>query len=141
MLELLAFITTPAPIPPGADNLSWLGPAVTAIGGVLVAMVGGASIVWRRRQDRKEVAIDRQADAEQAAQPKITDGWEEVRKARTEASQYYNLYRAFENLFYTAFGALRHLARTVRDAHPDQPLDKDVVDALAIVPPDTTDVK
>lgn len=122
-------------------DMSWLGPTVSAIGGVLIAMVGGISLVWRRRQDRKDAAIDRTADAEIAAQPKVTDGWEEVRQARLEASTYYNLYRTFENLFYTAFSALRHLARTIRDAHPEQKFDKDVVDALAIVPPDTTDAK
>ena len=81
------------------------------------------------------------ADAAIAAQPKITDGWEEVRKARLEATNYYNLYRTFENLFYTVFTALRHLARMVRSAHPDHEFDKDIVDALAVVPPGTAEAK
>ena len=112
-----------------------------AIGGVLVAAVGGVSLVWRRRQDRKDNLEDKVADAAIAAQPKITDGWEEVRKARLEATNYYNLYRTFENLFYTVFTALRHLARMVRSAHPDHEFDKDIVDALAVVPPGTAEAK
>lgn len=122
-------------------DLNWLSTIVTAAGGVIIAMVGGASLVWRRRQDRKDAIADKKTDAEIAVTPKVTDGWEEVRLARAEASQYYNLYRLFENLFYTAFSALRHLARRVHEAHPDQKFDKDIVDALAIVPPDTTDIK
>lgn len=139
MFHLFAIL----PVAPSADtvDLSWLGPAVTAIGTVMVATVGGISLVWRRRQDRKDAMQDKTVDAEIAAQPKITDGWEEVRKARLEASNYYNLYRVFENLYYTTQSALRQLARMVRTAHPQQELDQDVVDALAIVPPDTTSSK
>lgn len=129
-----------AAVDPQVVNLDWLGPAVTAIGGVLIAAIGGVSLVWRRRQDRKDQVEDRKADAVIAVQPKVTDGWEEVRKARAEATTYYNLYRAFENLYYIVADALRKLARSVRDAHPEEVFDKDVVDALALKPPET-DVK
>ena len=122
-------------------NLDWLGPAITSIGAFIVAAIGGISLVWRRRQDRQEEQADRITDAELASQPKVTDGWDEVRAARLEASNYYNLYRTFENLFYTVFSALRHVTRSVRDAHPEEELPKDVLDALAIVPPDATDMK
>lgn len=129
-----------AAVDPQVVNLDWLGPTVTAIGGVLIAAVGGISLVWRRRQDRKDQVEDKKADAVIAIQPKVTDGWEEVRKARAEATTYYNLYRAFENLYYIVADALRKLARSVRDAHPEEVFDKDVVDALALKPPET-DVK
>ena len=122
-------------------NLDWLGPTISAIGAFIVAVIGSISLIWRRRQDRQEALTDRVTDSELAAQPKVTDGWDEVRAARLEASNYYNLYRTFENLFYTVFSALRHVTRTVRDAHPDEELPKDVLDALAIVPPDATDMK
>lgn len=117
-------------------GLDWLGPVVTAGGGIVVAMVGGASLVWRRSQDRKDHTQDKHFDAEIATQPKITDGWEEVRRARAEATTYYNLYRAFEHLYYTVASALRKLVRKVRDHHPQEQFDKDVVDALALKPPE-----
>lgn len=129
-----------AAVDPQVVNLDWLGPTVTAIGGVLIAAVSGISLVWRRRQDRKDQVEDKKADAVIAIQPKVTDGWEEVRKARAEATTYYNLYRAFENLYYIVADALRKLARSVRDSHPEEVFDKDVVDALALKPPET-DVK
>ena len=119
----------------------WLGPLVSSIGAILVAGIGVASLLWRRRLDRKDLEQDRTIEAEIAGQPKVTDGWEEVRAARLEASTYYNLYRTFENLFYTVFSALRHLARSTRDEHPDQQFDQDVIDALAIIPPDTSEPK
>jgi len=129
-----------AAVDPQVVNLDWLGPTVTAIGGVLIAAVSGISLVWRRRQDRKDQVEDKKADAVIAIQPNVTDGWEEVRKARAEATTYYNLYRAFENLYYIVADALRKLARSVRDSHPEEVFDKDVVDALALKPPET-DVK
>ena len=99
-------------------------------------MVGGISLAWRRGQERKDSQADKVTDAEIAAQPKVTDGWEEVRLARLEASKYYNLYRVFENMFYVVSSALKHLARSTRVAHPDHQFDKVVVDALAVVPPE-----
>lgn len=118
-------------------NLDWIGPTVTAIGTVLVALVGGASLFWRRKQDAQIARQDKATDAVIAVQPTVTDGWEEVRQARMEASSYYNLYRAFENLFYSAFGALRFLARKVHDENPAEPFDQIVLDGLALIPPDT----
>lgn len=132
-------LLTPAPV--NAPDLSWLGPAIAAGGGAIVGIIGLVSVLLGRRQDRKNQHAASQDAAEIAVTPKITDGWEEVRQARQEASQYYLLYRTFENLFYTVFSALRHLVRSIRDAHPEQQFDQDVTDALAIVPPDTTDVK
>lgn len=132
---------TPSPISPitnAPTGLEWLGPAVSVIGGVMVALIGGISLIWRRRQDRKEAIADKQADTESAIRPKVTDGWEEVRAARLETSMYYNLYRTFENLFYTVFSALRHLARVTRDTNPETVFEKDITDALAVVPPETT---
>lgn len=113
-------------------NLDWLGPIATAIGAVLVSAVGGISLVWRRRQDRKESIEDKVLDA----QPSVTDGWKEVNIARTEATRYYRLYRLFEDMFYTVHAALRALARKVHEHHPDEPLHEDVVKALALRPPD-----
>lgn len=130
-----------APPLQGAPDMSWLGPVVTAASAVIVAAVSGVSLAWRRRQDHKDALEDKSVDAGIAAQPKITDGWEEVRKARLEATNYYNLYRVFENLFYTVFTALRRLARTVREEHPDQEFDQSIVDALAVVPPGATEAK
>jgi len=141
MFHLLYALLAPDDVVTNAPDMGWLGPVVTAIASVLVATIGGVSLAWRRRQDRRETLEDKAADAATAAQPKVTDGWEEVRRARQEASNYYNLYRAFENLYYIVLGALRHLARTVRLEHPDQKFDQDIVDALAAVPPDTTTVK
>ena len=128
-------------VPVQPVNLDWLGPTITSIGAFIVALIGGISLAWRRRQDRQDSQSDRVTDAELASQPKVTDGWDEVRAARLEASNYYNLYRTFENLFYTVFSALRHVTRSVRDAHPTEEFAKDVLDALAIVPPDATDMK
>ena len=121
---------------PKAD-LSWVGPTIGAIGSVIIAVVGGISLVWRRRQDREDAKEDKQTEAEIAVAPKVTDGWQEVRDARAEASTYYNFYRAFENLYFNAIGALRHLVRSIRAAHPEQEFDKDVLDALAATPPNT----
>ena len=124
----------------GLPNLDWLGPVVSGVSAVLVGIVGAASLVWRRRQDRRDASEDRSADAAIAVQPTVSDGWDEVRQARKEATSYYNLYRAFENLYYIAFGALRHLARKTRDAHPDVEFEADIIEALATTPPDTTNV-
>ena len=132
---LLSAIAEVDPATP--PDIGWLGPVATAGGGVIVAMIGGASIVWRRRQDRRDAVDDRHLDAEIAVQPRVTDGWEEVRKARAEATTYYNLYRAFEHLYYTCASALRKLARRVRDHHPEEEFDADIVAALALKPPET----
>lgn len=129
---------SPANVPP---DLSWLGPTIAAAGGSLVGLIALISVLLGKRADRKNAAAAAVEQKDIAVTPKITDGWEEVRKARSEATQYYNLYRAFENLFYTAISALRHLVRSIRDAHPEQQFDQEVKDALAIVPPDTSDVK
>jgi hypothetical protein len=118
-------------------DLTWLGVVVTAVGSLLVAVVGAISLVWRRRQDRKDQVEDKVTDAAIAVQPKVIDGWEEVRKARAEATRYYNLYRVFEELYYTVASAFRKLAKSVRDRHPDEEFDKDVVEALALKPPET----
>lgn len=137
---MLRFGSTPIPNPSigvMAPDLSWLGPTITAGGAVVVGGIALVSVLWSNRQKHIEVMTEKSADL----QPTITDGWDEVRKARAEATLYYNLYRTFEDLFYRVWGALRHLARDVRMSHPEQVLDPDVVDALAIVPPDTTDVK
>jgi hypothetical protein len=127
----------PSPINTNPPDLSWLGPTITAGGAVVVGLIALFSILWSNRQKHKDTMVEKATDQ----QPTITDGWDEVRKARAEATTYYNLYRTFEDLFYRVWGALRHLVRTTRDVHPDQKFDPDVVDALAIVPPDTTDVK
>lgn len=113
------------------QDLSYLGPLVAAIGAVLVALVSGLAVVWRQHQDRKDVVVDR--DLEKL--PTEVDGWTEVRAARAEATRYYNLYRVFEDLYYTVSSALRHLARLVHDNHPDEQFSKDVTDALAVKPP------
>lgn len=125
----------------GAPDLTWVGPVVTGIATVLVAVVSGFALVVRRRQDRKDALEDKQDDAERELQLKPIDGYEEVRKARAEATTYYNLYRAFEDLYYTVASALRHLARRVRDQHPEQEFEKDIVDALALKPPETSTKK
>jgi hypothetical protein len=146
-LDLFTFLTTatnipvPAPDIPAdsAPNLQYLGILVPAVGAFLIALTGLVSNVWRRRQDRKDALEDKNADANIAAQPKITDGWEEVRKARLEATLYYNLYRAFENIFYTVFGAFKHLVRDTRNAHPDHEFSKDILDALKVDIPDTSE--
>jgi hypothetical protein len=133
--------STPAPIvnPINANppDLNWLGPSILATGSILVALIGIVSLILGKRQDRKNKAAEQQGEAAIAVQPKITDGWEEVRTARAEATEYYKLYRTFENLFYVVFGALRHLARLFRTKNPDEPFDQDIVDALAVIPPDT----
>lgn len=136
ILSAIAAVDPVPYIPAAPPDLEWLGPVAGALGTVVVATIGAISIVWRRKQDRRDVQDDRLAgDA-----PKVTDGWDEVRAARLEASNYYNLYRTFENLFYTVFSALRHLAQKTREAHPDEVFAPDVLDALKTVPPDTTDI-
>lgn len=128
-----------ATVPMVADepNLDWLGPILATTGSVIVALIGAASIIWRRRQDRQEELADKDAESQRAVQPKVTDGWEEVRKARAEATTYYNLYRFFESAFYTTRNALRAVVQWVRVDRPDHVFEKDVVDALALKPPDT----
>jgi hypothetical protein len=116
----------------GTLNLDWLGPVVTTAGVVIVGAITGVSAIIRRRQDRQESLEDKIIDKE----PSEKDGWAEVREARAEATKYYKLYRAFEDMYYAVASALRHLARSVHDAHPEKALGKDVVDALAIKPPD-----
>lgn len=138
MFDLFLLTPTPTPVP---TDLSWLGPVIAVAGASVVAVISLVSLLLGKRADRRNAKAAAVDQAEIAVTPKITDGWEEVRQARMEASQYYNLYRTFENLFYTVFSALRHLVRSIRDAHPEQQFDQDVTDALAIVPPDTTDVK
>lgn len=120
---------------PSTPNLDWLGPTVTSVGAVIVATIGAVSILRRRRLDRQDKADD--VALEKA--PSETDGWAEVRAARAEASRYYRLYRVFEDLYYIAHSALRHLVRNVHDAHPDQTLGDDVVKALAARPPEDLD--
>lgn len=116
-------------------NFEWLGPTVTAIGAVIVAAIGGASVIWRRRQDARD-------KSEEQAAAKIhteKDGWEEIREAHSEATRYYKLYRTFEDLFYSVHSALRHLARTHHEAHPERELPQNVIDALSLRPPEDTD--
>ena len=137
MLHLLSNLPLTDPADSGGPDLSWLGPAVLATGSVLVALIGILSLIIKSRQDRKAAKSAAEDQAEIAVQPKVTDGWEEVRAARLEATKYYNLYRAFEDLYYVVSSALRHLARNVRDAHPEQVFDKDIAEALAVVPPET----
>lgn len=105
-------------------DLSWLGPTATAAGGVIVATIAGASLLFRRRTAAKEKAT-----------PSPKDEWSETRAARIEASKYYSLYRTFEDLFYAVHSALRTLAKASHDAHPDQPLPDEVLKALALRPP------
>ena len=115
----------------GTVNLDWLGPVVTTAGVVIVGAITGISAVVRRRQEREETLETKEIEKE----PTLKDGWEEVREARAEATKYYNLYRVFEDLYYAAVSALRRLARKVHEAHPDEVLDTDVVDILAVKPP------
>lgn len=141
---LSAILATPGPISPitnAPEHLTWLGPTIAAGALILVAFIQAVSAVWKRRVDRRDKTADTLASADVAIQPKITDGWEEVRAARQEATKYYNLYRAFENIFFIAIAALRHLVRSTRDAHPNTVFDKDITDALTIVPPDTAGIK
>lgn len=105
-------------------DLSWLGPTASAAGGVIVASIAGASMLWRRRTAAKEKAT-----------PSPKDEWSETRSARAEASKYYSLYRTFEDLFYAVHSALRTMAKASHDAHPDQVIPDEVVKALALRPP------
>jgi len=135
---------SPPPVPettPSGLDLNWLGPVVTSLGAIVVATIGGVSIAWRRKQDRNDALEDKQSDSAAASQPNITDGWEEVRQARMEATRYYNLYRGFEDAFYVVSTALRRLVRSTRTAHSEFVFEQDVLDALAVVPPDTADIK
>ena len=146
LLSILLPMATPAPGPispvtNAPDNLTWLGPAIAAAALILVAVIQAISAVWKRRVDKRDKTADNLANADIAIQPRITDGWEEVRAARAEATKYYNLYRAFENLYYIVIGALRHLVRSAKDAHPETVFEKDITDALAAVPPDTADIQ
>lgn len=120
-------------------DMSWLGPTVATIGSLIIAIVGFISIIIGKRQDRKNSKADSMEAAGIAIAPKVTDGWDEVRAARAEATKYYNLYRAFENVYYIASTALRHLARSVRETHPEMTFDQDIADALATDAPDTSE--
>ena len=122
--------------PSAGLNLEWLGPIVTAVGGVIVAIIGGIAMIWRRRQERQDEQEDRAEEATASTQPKVVDGWSEVRAARAEATKYYNLYRTFEDMYFTVISALRGLVRSVREAHPEQKFSKEVVDALAVKGPE-----
>lgn len=147
MLYVILFLAallpdaTPVPNPINANppDLSWLGPTIGACGVVIVSLIGVLSLIIGKRQDRKNAKAAALDSAELGAAPKVTDGWEEVRLARADATKYYNLYRAFENIYYTVASALRHLGRSIHETHPDMVFEKDVTDALAIVPPDTSD--
>lgn len=135
MIAGMSYINSIVAAAAAGGDLEWLGGAVTAIGGVLVAVIGGVALVWRRRQDRKDSVADTKAEKT----PTQKDGWAEVREARAEATRYYKLYRVFEDLYYAVASALRALARKVHEAHPEEPLDKHVTDAIAMKPPDTHD--
>lgn len=121
---------TTVPIP--SDGLYWVGPVITAVAALLVGTLSAISLLWRRRQDRRDVIADDKA----GRVPTEKDEWREVRDARAETSRYYRLYRTFEDLFYEAHSALRHLASDVHVDHPDQEFAPDVVKALGARPPD-----
>jgi hypothetical protein len=137
MLEMLIPAALVDPSDAAAQNLDWLGPVVTAVGFVFVAIISGASGMWKSGQDRKSSKEDKAADLAGEHAPKVIDGWEEVRRARAEASSYYNLYRIFEEMYYTSMTALRKLSRRVREAHPEEEFDQSVIDALEAEPPET----
>lgn len=120
-----------------APNLEWLAPTISTIGAIIIAALGTISLVWQKRQARQEQVEDKRTDAEIAATPKVVDGWDEVRNARAEATKYYNLYRVFEDLYYTVSAALRHLARLFHEKQPAEKIPDDVVEALAVKPPKT----
>lgn len=119
------------------QNLSWLGPTLLFLGGVIVAAINGAAVVWRRRQDKKDVVANTVA-GKQMSEVEEAD---EVRKARAEATRFYNYYVTFRSLFYQVQEALRHLVRRLGNAHPDMELGADVVDALALKGPDADTTK
>lgn len=124
---------------PAATNAegdtSWIAPAFVFAGVVIVAIVNGVASIWRRRQDKK---LDTDGTrANKAATEK--DSWEETRLARAEATHYYNLYRLFEEMFYAVRNALRALANTIHVHHPEEELDKEIIAALELKPPEDLD--
>lgn len=121
--------------PPEYPNLEWLVPALGIGGSIVVALIGAASLIWRRRQDRKDTLDDKLTDKA----PDVTDGWAEVRQARAEASRYYRLFRVFEELYYSVASALRFLSRKWHERLPEEPLDPEVVKALELRPPEDLD--
>jgi hypothetical protein len=129
--QILLEVVTPASEP----DLDWLGPFATLVGGVLVALIGGISAVWRRKQDKK----DKRDEANEAAQPRVVDGWEEIREARTETTTYYKLMTIYRDMHHQTQAALRSLVRSIRKAHPDQEFEQDVIDALELRAPEPTE--
>lgn len=130
---MLFFILPTASNPP--DGSEWVAPALLFAGGVIVALINGAALVWRRRQDKKAATEDKIVDKKATEK----DSWEEVRTARAEATHYYNLYRIFEDLFYGARNGLRSLANVFHSRNPDEKLSTDVMKALELSPPNDLD--
>lgn len=96
----------------------WIAPSVAGILALITAAVVGFISIRNTRTG----AVEQRA-------PSATQAWGETDRARERM-------HAFEDLFYTVRSALKHLARNVKQDHPEYVLTQDVIEAMALEPPD-----
>lgn len=101
----------------------WIAPLVTGILLLVTSIVAG---LIKLRNDRTNAVENRAPSANQA--------WNETDRARERM-------HAFEDLFYAARAALKHLMRSVKDNHPEYEFTPDVVAAAKLEPPDDDERK
>lgn len=68
-------------------------------------------------------------NAVESRAPSANQAWNETDRARARMHQ-------FEDLFWMVLAALKHLARIVRQQHPEYEFTPDVVEALKAEPPE-----
>lgn len=96
----------------------WIAPTIS---GALLLATGIIAGLISLRNTRTGAVENRAPSANQA--------WNETDRARERM-------HAFEDLFYAARSALKHLMRTVKDKHPDYEFTPDVTAAALLEPPD-----
>lgn len=96
----------------------WIAPLIA---GILALATGVTGALIGLRNTRTNAVENRAPTANQA--------WNETDRARARM-------HIFEDLFWKVLAALKHLARTVKQQHPDYVFTPDVVEALAAEPPE-----
>lgn len=105
---------------PGTE---WIAPTIAGVIAVLTAGIAGIISIRNTRAG----AVENRA-------PTANQAWNETDRARERM-------HAFEDLFYAARAALKHLMRSVKEAHPDHEFTPDVVAASKLEAPDDDDKK
>lgn len=101
----------------------WIAP--TTAGVIALATAVTAGLIGLR--NTRTGAVENRA-------PSANQAWNETDRARERM-------HAFEDLFYAARAALKHLMRTVKEAHPEHEFTADVTAASKLEPPEDEDKK